>query len=90
MIHEKDGAGHSDSQQDSHKEQDCAEQVAAAHSLRKEKKKIKLNDVNKTDTQSCLEITKGHQTSNSKNQPSQRSRAQIAITDVNRHKVHIS
>ena len=43
VIHEKDGAGHSDSQQHSHKEQDCAEQVAAAHSLWK-KKKLKMND----------------------------------------------
>lgn len=89
MIHEKDGASHSDSQQDSHEEQDCAEQVAAAHSLWK-KKKIKLNDVNTTAAQSSLVITKGHQPENSKNQPNQRNRTQTAITDVNRHKVHIS
>lgn len=33
MVHEKDGAGHSDSEQHSNEEQDGAEQVAAAHPL---------------------------------------------------------
>lgn len=33
MVHEKDGAGYGDSQQNGHEEQDCAEQVTAAHPL---------------------------------------------------------
>lgn len=45
MVHEKDGASYGDSKQNRHKEQDSAEQVAAAHPLRKEKRREKKESV---------------------------------------------